>query len=81
MFNYILHKCFRKVRIVNSKKKEGQKSNLLKERNILKKEIKSVKTSEEMKGKIKERIEQIEQKIGTDISKEYYKEIVETLKA
>ena len=63
MFNSILHKCFRKVRIVNSKKKEGQKSNLLKERNILKKEIQSVKISEEMKGKIKEKIEQIEQKL------------------
>ena len=76
-----LYKSFRKVRIVNSKKKEKDDgNNLLKERIDLKKDLKSVNIDENMKEKIKERIKQIEEDVGVEVAEENVKEIVETLK-
>ena len=144
-FYKVLKKCFRKVRIVNSKKKENvERKNLLLERIRLKKELrmtntsrkdchecknlviteeilkehvsehrsqtvndcnkceetfvtnkslkthdnihtpenefKCIKCSQTIKSLVEKRIHQIEQVLGENISEEYRKEIVETLK-
>ena len=80
VFTSILHKCFRKVRIVNNKKKgKNNIEELLRERIKLKKEIKSIVNDEELKLQIEERIVQIENCVGDDIAKEYYNDITETL--
>ena len=78
-FNSILYKCFKKVRIVDNKKKKNKNDTLLKERVDLKKEVKLSSVSEEMKMKIRERISQIEEDIGNEISEEYFKEILDTI--
>ena len=81
VFNSILHKCFKKVRITNNKKKEDTKiKQMLIERVQLKKKTKSKVVDESMKLKIEERIIQIEEEIGREVSEEYQKEILETLK-
>ena len=79
-FNTILYKCFRKVRVVNNEKKKDEKEKLLNERVDLKKNIKLSSISDEMRRKIRDRIAQIEEDIGKDISEEYLKEILETLR-
>ena len=80
-FNATLFKCFKKVRIVNNKKKVVSKTKVsLEERIKLKKELKTVTIDEEMKVKIEERIIQIENEIGNEICEEYYNEIVKTIK-
>ena len=77
-FNSILHKCFRKIRVCeNRKKSDGNDKNLLRERINLKKEI---PIDEEMKKKIEQRIEQIENEIGNKIVDDYHKVIIETIK-
>ena len=55
-FNTVLYKCFKKIRIVPNDKKNSPKGYLIDERNELKKEIKSVEISEQMKMKIENRI-------------------------
>ena len=60
-FNSILYKCFKKVRICESKKKkEISQTNLMKERINLKNETKFKKIDENIKQKINKRIEEIE---------------------
>ena len=49
LFNNILYKCFRKVRVVNNSKKKAGNEKLLHERIELKKESKLSTVSEEMK--------------------------------
>ena len=80
LFNSILFKCFRKIRIVKKKKERGKTENLLKERLKLKNSMKSSQIDEEMKVKIEERIMQIENEIGNKIAEEHLKDIVETVK-
>ena len=78
-FNNVLHKCFKKIRIV--KKKDVNKTDdLLKERIKLKNNFKSEGIDDEMKTKIKERIKHIEDDIGEEIAIENYKVIMETMK-
>ena len=79
LFNNILYKCFRKVRVVNNSKKNSGNEKLLHERIELKKEAKLSTVSEEMKSKIEERIFQIENEIGNDVSRKYHEEIIDTL--
>ena len=80
-FNSILHKCFKKVRICQSKKKnKNNQTDLIKERIKLKQESKSKVIDEEMKEKIEIRIKQIEADLGIEISESYHKEIVEIIK-
>ena len=62
------------------RRKKDEKENLLNERVDLKKNIKLSLISDEMKIKIRDRISQIEEDIGQDISEEYFKEILETLR-
>ena len=80
MFNSTLFKCFRKVRVVNNKKKRSRNEKLLEERVELKKEIKLPSISVEMKIMIEDRISKIEEEISKEISEKYVDEIVETLK-
>ena len=79
-FNTILHKCFRKVRICESKKKmNNTENNLISERVKLKNEIKSKTVDENMKEKMDQRIKQIEEDIGRKVVNDYHKEIIETV--
>ena len=80
VFNTVLYKCFRKVRVTNNVKKKDVKEKIIFERIELKKKSKLNTISEDMKIKIEERISQIEQEIGNEISERYHKEIVETLR-
>ena len=80
-FNSILHKCFRKVRIVNNKGKESKanvEKSLLIERTNLMKERKVV--GDELKESIEQRIKEIEEDIVNEIDEDTIKNIVETLK-
>ena len=79
-FNTILHKCFRKIRVVQNNKKQSKNELLIKERIQLKKDCQVLSISEEMKLKIEERICEIEMDIGNEIAEEYKKEIDKTLK-
>ena len=78
-FINILHKCFRKIRIVK-KKSVLQTEKLLKERVKLKKELKLVTGDDNLMNKIKEKIDIIEEKIGEEMVNENYRSIVETAK-
>ena len=76
IFDSILYKCFRKIRVVNNKKME---KNLVYERLELKREVNNPTISEEMKIKINDRIAEIEDEIGDDIAEKYHKEILDTI--
>ena len=79
VFDNILYKCFRKIRIV-SKKETSKTEKLLTERVKLKKNVKCFNIDENMREKIRERIRQIEEDIGEDVAKDNFKVVVETLK-
>ena len=74
-FENVLHKCFKKIRIVKKKEKTNEDQMLL-ERVKLKKEIKSCNVDAKMKEKIEERIKQIEETIGEDVAVENHKVII-----
>ena len=77
--NNILHKCFRKIRIV--KKKEYSKTDdLLKERIVLKKKTKLENIEEKVRDEIRARIKEIEEEIGEDAAFENHKAIVDAIK-
>ena len=83
VFNSLLYKCFRKVRIVSKRKKDETKTKIfenLKEIADMKKELKVVEIDEEMRFKIQDRIKQIEEEVEREVSEEYLKEIMETLR-
>ena len=63
IFNDILQKCFKKVRVVKNKKNTNL-DQLLKERVLLKKNAKLCIEDDEMKEKLEERIKHIENTIG-----------------
>ena len=82
VFKSVLHKCFRKVRIVKNEKKERKQSeHILRERIKLKKEARVVNIDEKTKLKIEERIKQIENEIGTEIEEENHEAILEAIHA
>ena len=77
----LFYKSFKKVRIVNSKKKEDTKlKGLLTERIKVKQELKHKNISEEMKKEIEKRIQQIELEMENEVTEEYQREIIETLR-
>ena len=79
-FNSILHKCFKKVRIVRNKKiGKEEPENLLMRRVKLIKESKSANIDEEERIEIEERITVIEDEIGAEGFEESIKEIIETI--
>ena len=81
-FQSVLHKCFKKVRITNSKKKEADSSqSIMLERIKLQKELKIVPITEDVRKKIEVRIQQIEIAIGDEVAEKNMKEIVETIKS
>ena len=77
-FTNILHKCFKKVRIVK-KKKMNKSDELLQERVKMKNEMKSPVIEEEMRRKIEERIRQIEVELGEEVVNDNHKVIVDTI--
>ena len=79
IFTDILHKCFRKVRVIK-KKSTIKIDDMLKERVKLKKELKSNNINEEMKLKIENKIKELEENIGEDVINENHKEILDTVK-
>ena len=83
-FNSILYKCFKKVRIVNNKKKEvkiNEEECLLKERVNLQKEMKEAVKNKYSTEEIEERLKEVERNIASEIEEDNIKEIVESLKA
>ena len=81
IFNSILYKCFKKVRIVSSRKHEEKESKKeLFERAMLQKELKSGVCDEVNKNRIKKRIDEIEKNLENEIGDENINEIVQTLK-
>ena len=80
-FNNILHKCFKKVRIVENKKKSDDGiDNIIRERIKLKRDSKSEQLDETMKDKINVRIAEIETEVGDHIAKEFLQSISDTIK-
>ena len=77
----ILHKCFKKIRVVNNTKKAkfDDSENLIKERINLKNEVKADQMDDDLKVRIENRIEQIENEIGDTIAKEFLQEIAKTI--
>ena len=81
IFNSILYKCFKKVRIVGSKKHEQKDINKdLFERVKLQKELHSGSIDEDTRNKIKNRIIEVENKIEIEMGDENLSEIVKTLR-
>ena len=81
VFDSILYKCFRKVRVVK-KKKEAQKCNkIMEEKRKLEKDNKNKVVTEEIKSDIVNRIKQIEKDIEKEITEENIKETVEAIKS
>ena len=83
IFNSLIHKCFKKVRIVSKKKIEENKRRIfdkLKERTQLKKELKAVNITEEIREEIEKRIKLIEEEMERDISEENIKHMMDTLR-
>ena len=81
IFNSIIYKCFKKVRICRDKKNGNSKIALLQERLKLKMDMKSKIIDNVCKGKIEQRIEEIEEVIGNEIVDEYHTDIVEIIKS
>ena len=80
-FNSILYKCFKRVRIVSSKKQEDNslKKELF-ERATLQKELKSGMFGGDIRNKIEKRISEIEEDIENEMGVENIKEIVRILR-
>ena len=74
----ILYKCFRKIILVDKKKQEND---LVREKLDLKNKLKKKDISEEMKIELNDKIKEIEDAIGDDISEKYHREIVDTINA
>ena len=79
-FNTILHKCFKKVRIVNNKKKDmGGNKNLFVERMNLMKVMKSGSVDEKEKSEAENRVREIEKEIGEEVLEDNIKHLKKTL--
>ena len=79
-FNHILHKCFRKVRVVGKKSNDdGGVDNLIRKRIMLKNEAKSNKIDEDVKKELKLKITEIEGEIGDKVAEEFKKNLADTM--
>ena len=79
-FNHILHKSFRKVRVVENKKKADTGiDKIIRERIELKRELKLDGKDDNMKEKINVRIAQIEEEIGDNIANEFKRKLADTI--
>ena len=76
-FKDILHKCFRKIRIVK-KKNVIKTEQLLKERIKLKNEMRAT-IDDKLKQTIQERIDIIEDEIGEEVASENYRIVLESI--
>ena len=80
-FKSLLYKSFKKVRIVNNKRKENsQMKHLLNEINQMRVELKQTKISEEMRIKVEKRIKEIEEDMENEVTEEHQKVLIETLR-
>ena len=79
IFDHIISKCFRKIRITQ-KRANTVTDNLLTERLKLKSQIKLSEVDEEMKENVKQQINRIEDEIGENAVKENFMVIAETVK-
>ena len=77
IFDDILNRCFKKIRIT-PKKSKTKIEELLKERVKLKKEAREIRMDENMVDEITKKIKDIENDIGEDVAHENYKAVVET---
>ena len=83
LFNSILFKCFKKIRIVGKKNIEENKLkifDLMKERTQKNKELGEMEINDEVKEKIKFRIEGIEEEIEREVSEENIKHLMTSLR-
>ena len=83
LFNSILKKCLKKVRIVGKKKIQENRLKIfeiMKERTQKKKELEKIEISEEIKKKIKDRIKVIEETIEKEASEENMKNVMASLR-
>ena len=79
-FNHILHKCFRKVRVVGKKSNDDcGVDNLIRKRIMLKNEAKSNKIDEDVKKELKLKITEIEGEIGDKVAEEFKKNLADTM--
>ena len=79
IFDNILKKCFKTVRICK-KKKHIKTEEMLLQRIKLKNEAKREKIDDEMRVKINQRIKQIENDIGEEIAENNFKDVIDTMK-
>ena len=79
VFNSILNKCFRKIRVEKNNKKQELENKLIKERSDLKNKEKMT-LSEDMKAEIVNRIKEIENNIGDEIGANFHREVLNTIK-
>ena len=83
IFNSLLYKCFKKVRIVGKNEKEEHKMKIfemMKEMTHKKKQLKKTNINIEMKEMIKSRIKAIEDDIKREVSEENIKHVMESLR-
>ena len=80
-FNAILHKCFKKIRVVKKELPGNKAHKLFQERIKLKKQVADTTLNKDVKQEIEAKLEAIEEEIGDEISEEYGKEILETIKS
>ena len=80
IFDNILQKCFKKIRIT-PKKTKTKIEELLKERVELKKETRKIEMDENKRDEIAQKITNIENAIGDDVAHENYKAVLETIES
>ena len=83
VLNSLIFKCFKKVRIVSKKKKDVERRRLfqkLNEMKRLKKDLTDKELNLKDKSELEERIEKIEQEIAKEVSEEFIKEAMLTLR-
>ena len=80
-FNTILHKCFKKIRVVNNDEKGNKAHKLLKERLRLKREAGDPDISQEIKSGLEDKIRTIDEELSKEISEEYAQEVLETIES
>ena len=80
-FNSVIRNSFRKVRIVDNKKKQNVKMRtMLNSRIEMKQNMKRKNISEEMRDQIEFRIKQIEEDIEKEVTEEFQTEVIKTLR-
>ena len=83
VLNSVIFKCFKKVRIVQKKRKDIEKKKIFEKMNemkVMKKDLASKEITVEDKMKLEERIEKMEKELEKEVSEEYISDAMETLR-